>query len=288
MTLESPSKPAVRNVPWWVGALAIPIGFVLFAIVSSRVTALVTGADYNYDTDTARLLVQGIPSSVILSVALLWLWRWSGWRLQGPKIRWTTEVWLMVGAYLALGVLTFVNGFRSGAALNSKLLVGVAIAAMLVGINEELAFRGFAINGFARKLPAFWAVVAAAVVFGLAHTSNLLAGSEPSKVAAQVALTTLSGLGFGWIYLFSGRNLWLVAIAHGVHDIFAVAPATFVGGTADVAPGLDTLLGSAQGLAGGFVQAGLPVLLTTYAWAQFRGKTLEEVLGLESPQAQER
>jgi membrane protease YdiL (CAAX protease family) len=186
------------RMSWWVGAFVIPIGLVVANLGITVLSKLLGRDQYNYDTDTAKMLVGSIPWLVLWFVILAGLWRWSRWTLQGPRIRWTNEVWLVVGGYLAFGLITFVQSSRGGGAPDTRLLAGVVVAGLLVGINEELAFRGFSINGFARKLPVFWAVTAAAVIFGLCHSFNVFYGSAPSRVAMQVVFTIASGLTYGW------------------------------------------------------------------------------------------
>ncbi len=266
--------------PWWVGALVIPIGFVATIVVWGQITKALGWRQYNYDTETAQAMAAGIPVGAVLLALMVWLWRWSGWTLQGPKIRWDKAVWWTLGIYLGLGVLTFITASSGGASPDIRLLVSVLIASIFIGLNEELAFRGFSVNGFARRLPVFWAVVAAAVIFGLCHSTNIFSGSAPGKVAIQVVLTTFMGLMFGWLYIFSGRNLLLVALVHAIHDFFVVAPTTFAGASDDSASALDSLFAWAHSTVGGIISATIPLVITYYGWQKYKGYTLEQALGL--------
>ena len=280
-----------NRLPWWAGALVIPIGFVATLVLWVQITKLLGWRQYNYDTETALGLVAGIPTSAVLFVVLILLWRWSGWTLQGPKLRWNNAVWWTLGISLGFGILTFITSSRGGAAPDLGLLGGIFVACMFVGINEEIAFRGFAVNGFARKLPVFWAVAAAALIFGLCHSTNIFSGSAPGKVAVQVVYTTAMGLMFGWLYIFSGRNLWLVALVHGIHDFFVVMPTTYSGASDDPASALDSLFTWAHSTVGGLISATIPLVITYYGWQTYKGYTLEQALGLapapEQPAAPE-
>lgn len=280
MTSTTTTRTPAGRLPWWVAAFVIPVGFVAAIQLSTLVGKVLGWRQYNYDTETAEMLVAAIPVGVLLLVVFLVLWRWSGWTLQGPKTRWNSAVWWTLVVYLGFGVLTFVTASRGSAVPNWSLLTGLLVAGLLVGVNEEIAFRGFGLNGLARKLPVFWAVLVGAVIFGLCHSTNVFSGSAPSKVALQVVLTTFGGLLFGWLYIFSGRNLWLVAIIHGIHDFLVVAPTTFAGASDDAASALDTVFTWAHSTVGGLVSGTVPLVLTYYGWQKYRGYTLEQALGL--------
>lgn len=92
------------------------------------------------------------------------------------------------------------------------------LALILIWINsaflEELVFRAFLINGLdillGRNTWSPWiAVVISAVIFGLMHAWQGLSG---------VLMTTCIGLVFGATYLFNGRRIWALILAHGVID----------------------------------------------------------------------
>ena len=278
----APSSHRERE-PWWLLAIVIPLAIVA-VLASVPVLRRALGLpDFNYDTETPQMLVAGIPIGVVVLVALLLVVRWSRTVAQGPRTRWTTPVWLAVGLYLLFGVVTFATTARGGGSLDVTLLAGVLVACLLVGANEELAFRGLSLNGFARRLPVFWAVLASSLLFGVAHTVNLLSGSEPALVARQVVFATCGGLLFGWVYVFSGRNLWLVALVHGLHDFFVVAPMTVAGSVVSTAGGIDAVMNWASGWVTSMVSVGLPLALTYWGWHDYRGASLQEALGLVAP-----
>jgi membrane protease YdiL (CAAX protease family) len=90
----------------------------------------------------------------------------------------------------------------------------MAISVLIVGFVEEFIFRGFLMLRFATLFGgsrAAWALALAsqAVLFGLSHGYQGLYG---------IMLTAAFGLAFGATYLGAGRNLWIVAIGHGVYD----------------------------------------------------------------------
>jgi membrane protease YdiL (CAAX protease family) len=90
----------------------------------------------------------------------------------------------------------------------------MAISVLVVGFVEEFIFRGFVMRRIASLLGDkgvswFLALIAQAALFGLSHGYQQTYG---------MVLTGGIGLFLGAVYLLSGRNLWIVAIGHGVYD----------------------------------------------------------------------
>ena len=284
MTNTQDVKASQKLAPWWLLAFGVPVLFVSLSLLGNVVRRLWGAPSYNYDSETAQMLISGLPWGLVILVVLVVVARWSRMRVQGPQICWPKEVFLAVGAYLVMGILTFVVTRRGGGTWEFSTLAWLAAACFVVGFNEELTYRALSLGGFARKLPVFWAVAAAAVIFGLSHTVNLFSGSEPSLVARQVLYTTASGLFFGWLYVFSGRNLWLLIAIHAIHNFLVISPST-TGAVPLVGEGLDSMMNWSLGTVQGFVSAGLPILFTSWAWTKYRGMTLEQALGLSQGSA---
>ena len=92
------------------------------------------------------------------------------------------------------------------------LILYVAAAWTFIAFGEEMIFRAYLMNTLAQlfeSAKARWALalIGSSIIFGLAHFSWGIMG---------VAETTLMGLVLGFVYLRSGRNLWITIIAHGI------------------------------------------------------------------------
>jgi len=72
---------------------------------------------------------------------------------------------------------------------------------------EEVLFRGYLLQTFARSGLAWFAIAATAVIFGAVHSGN------PNADLISTANTVLAGFWFGYAYLKT-RDLWFV---WGVH-----------------------------------------------------------------------
>lgn len=98
----------------------------------------------------------------------------------------------------------------------------------LVGMFEEILFRGIIQNAFhdyfgvqsagsVRK-----AIIAASVVFGLTHLTNIFGGGEVLSVVVQAITVIPVGILFGTIYYRSNRNIWVCILMHALNDIVAL------------------------------------------------------------------
>ncbi len=165
-----------------------------------------------------------IPLTVVLAfqiavVIRLGWWR-SVWREPSrSRRRW---LWIPAAAMLASGLVArLAGGAVPGAA---GYLVGVTIAMLMVGLTEELTFRGIAIVGARRLLRTETAVaVATGVAFGLFHLPNVLLGSTLGPTLVQVVLTGVIGTALYGLRRVTGL-LWPCVVLHAVYDWLVITP----------------------------------------------------------------
>lgn len=98
------------------------------------------------------------------------------------------------------------------------------ITMMLVGLAEEIFFRGVVSNLFYEKHandPAgVWtSVIATGLIFGLMHLTNAL-GSDLEGVIVQVFAVSAMGMALTAVY-YRCRNIWAMVFIHGFLDICA-------------------------------------------------------------------
>ncbi len=140
------------------------------------------------------------------------------------------------GRGLLLGLPFLVIGLVSAWISNDGLSFGTFIGVpglllftanmLLVGVGEELAYRGLVLN----HLLAAWgrdrrgtmrAVLVSAAVFGLSHLPNM-AFAPPVTVMVQAINAASGGVLFSAVYLRC-RNIWAVAVVHALVDWIALA-----------------------------------------------------------------
>jgi len=91
---------------------------------------------------------------------------------------------------------------------------------LLVGLIEELIFRGFLFRALLERDSVPVAVTISAVTFGIGHIVNLLAGQGGFETVIQVFFAIAWGFMFTLVFYRSG-SLWVCIIVHGLVDVFA-------------------------------------------------------------------
>lgn len=197
--------------------LSGPVAAIIAAVVYTAGMALnwlITSE--SYATETARLVRSSIPALIILVIAMFALARFARIPVQGDRRMRAWWVWIPVLALVLVPLATVAFLATNPAGTDWALVLGVLVGTLLVGFGEETAYRAVGVTGLAEKFTVPVAVVISSILFGLLHTVNVLA--DASNVGMQVAQTTVIGVGFGWVYVLSGRNLVLVALLHGLYD----------------------------------------------------------------------
>jgi CAAX protease family protein len=89
---------------------------------------------------------------------------------------------------------------------------GIVLLSLLAGFGEEVLFRGVIQAGLAERLPAWLAVGAAALLFGVAHWLTM----------SYAAFATLIGIYLGVLFLVTG-NLLVPIVTHALYDVVALS-----------------------------------------------------------------
>ncbi len=110
----------------------------------------------------------------------------------------------------------------------------IFIAAMfLIGLTEELYFRGLVSNlfleRFGRNSCGVWsAVICSGMIFGLMHLGNLFVAA-PGGVLIQTFAAIAMGMAFTAIY-YRTRNIWVVIFLHAFNDFCALMTSACISG----------------------------------------------------------
>lgn len=199
---------------------------------------------------------RGIDATrVAVAVAFLTAWRlWGrsgltsvpGWRAAMPAL-----------PLFALPVLPVVLGSGGGSRTGWQ----VALTAASIGtvaFGEEAVFRGVVLRTLLAR-GARPAILGSAALFGAMHVVNLLQGSHPVTVAAQVLMAAGLGVGFAAVALATG-SLWPLLVVHFLMDFLNAVPLAAAG--ADPGPPVgDLLVEAAVNVALGALVAGYGLLL---------------------------
>jgi len=175
-------------------------------------------SSYSYSDETAKLVRSIIPVLAVLSALAVAAYLVAG---TGAPLQATYSWWALLGlAPATIMVAGLMIAFRSRGDLEVDwpLFWGSFGGALLVGIGEEVTFRGLALGGLSQQFAIPAAVALSCVLFGLLHSVNFLAGQSAGATAAQVLVTAVLGLIFAWTYVLSGGNLVLVIVLHCLYD----------------------------------------------------------------------
>ena len=165
--------------------------------------------------------LQMLLGLVAISAALLAVIRLLGiqkelgvtrWLQNGRALLWLLPMWVLSTGNLWGGVSLRYDAITSVMAVLSFLLVGVA---------EEIIFRGFLFNGMRKTGRLTVAIVVSAITFGMGHIVNLLTGHATAETLVQMIFAVAWGFLFTFAYLKGGSLLPCIAI-HGLIDAFSV------------------------------------------------------------------
>ena len=172
---------------------------------------------------------------------------------------------LVFGILVAGGWLTIASSSWQPLDLAAAILVAV-----VVGFNEELAFRGYIMQRLGQAWGMLIAVVASSILFGLVHVLN------PNATALGILSVCLSGVLYACAYLVT-RSLWLPMGLHMSWNIVQMHVLGFPGSghlrpsvLRSVTEGPDVVTGGAFGPEGGIVVIGVVVIAIALLLFRYR------------------
>jgi len=207
-----------------IGLLAVFVPFIIIGLIGESL-----GTDTSFASGLVITLTY-LMGIVIASVVLKSQGRgWQELGLARPK-SWPKTIVMALGTMVVFAaamiivetILTNIPGIELQASDQSDynpltgnlsmFLILVVTAWTAVAFGEEMLFRAFltvSLAGALGNLKARWALalVGSSLAFGLAHFSWGPVG---------MVGTTVMGFVLGFIYLRSGRNLWITIIAHAL------------------------------------------------------------------------
>lgn len=115
---------------------------------------------------------------------------------------------------LVIEAFSFLPGFREN--VTSGYLLAVLLFTLLVGINEEVYFRGLILKRLGEKGIRYAAVVSS-VLFGVVHLVNLVGGADLTYTGLQIVFAALFGFVCAELVILT-KSLIPVILWHFAHD----------------------------------------------------------------------
>lgn len=189
---------------------------------------------------------------------------WGGlWYMLPPAL--ITLLLLGLGAFAARQ-----NGLDPGAILGSGMIQKLLPLVILVGIFEEVLFRGVLLHGLEAQTGPVAALLASSVIFGAMHYVNWIDGQGFAATTQQVIHATFAGFLYGAITLRTG-SVWPSAALHAFWDLTVTLNGAMAVDKVDSLPGSseDSSIGSeilSFALQNFEALFGLVVLVGWYRW----------------------
>jgi membrane protease YdiL (CAAX protease family) len=159
-----------------------------------------------------RIVIGLVAAPAFLVAAMLWL-RWDGLGLATPQ-PWRSLLILWLP-------LLYISLVLSGGALigfpPARTIGFVLFNTIMVGISEELMFRGIMLRGALSSMRIWPAIWLSCILFGLVHVMNVFITGEAVPAMIQAVAAFLSGLFFMAARIRTGSLFPVIAI-HALWD----------------------------------------------------------------------
>ncbi|WP_024326153.1 CPBP family intramembrane glutamic endopeptidase [Thioalkalivibrio sp. AKL19] len=175
-------RQAVARHPLLAG-MAFQAALIPLALILARVAGIPLNQRIDWSLEAAALGALAVLPMLML-LGTLALSGWEPYRALADQVR------------------DFVHQLFRNALPGAVLLI-----AILAGVGEELLVRGVLQGWLTERWSPEWAIVAAAIVFGLAHSISRL----------YFVFATVIGLYLGVLYHLTG-NLLVVIVTHALYD----------------------------------------------------------------------
>lgn len=196
--------------------LAVVVVYLIIVQGLPFLTASGLDADYGEfpDVETVvRGVMAPVAASILFVVVVVTSLGW--WR---PVLRddRPVERWVWIVPLIMIVTVLLVTDYANLSDLGGRFTITLLCTALMVGVGEELMFRGvgviaFRINDFREPRVALWS----SIVFGAAHITNII--SEGPSSIVQVIVVSFSGFFFYLIRRVSG-GIALPIVMHGLWD----------------------------------------------------------------------
>ncbi len=134
------------------------------------------------------------------------------WLQNGKGLLWLLPMWVLSTGNLWDGFALRYTGME---------LVMAVLSFLLIGVAEEIVFRGFLFTGMRKTGRLSVAIVVSAVTFGMGHIVNLLTGQATFDTLLQMVFAVAWGFLLTFAYLKGGSLLPCILI-HGIIDAASV------------------------------------------------------------------
>lgn len=201
-------------------ALAI---FAFWLAVTMGFDIVQAGGEISLDALVSQRVVIGLVAAPAFLIAVMAWLRWDGLGLAAPTPRRALLLLWLPLLYISLILASVaLRGFPSAATI-----AFVFVNTLLVGISEELMFRGILFRGALSRMTIWKAIWLSCILFGLIHALNVLITGDLRASLIQALAAFMSGVMFMALRIRTG-SLYPLIIVHALWDfsLFVGLPAS--------------------------------------------------------------
>ncbi len=185
--------------------------YVVWIAVTMLGARLIAGGE----TSLNELVSTGIGWHFAIAIAILFFaikyFKWGDLQFTKPHSLFRT-LW-----FPAIYLLLFGAGIAFLGAPPLSVVLFVAINTFMVGISEEVMFRGVLFRALDKAMSIWPAIILTSVLFGAVHTLNVFITGELVTSIVQSVAAGLSGIVFMAILICTG-SIWPAIIYHFLWD----------------------------------------------------------------------
>ena len=211
-----------KNNIWPIIAKVVLI-FIIFEFLINTVGRVINSVVYASMLNGKYMIYATSEFVVfILSIILLKI-RKKSYIFKERKIPFTKSVETCLPIVILSIIVLFSNaGQLIGTKINTSNLVSLIVYVILIGLFEEIFFRGIIENELLEKYSSnkkevIVSIIISGVIFGAVHLTNLLAGQDLLTTMMQFVQTMAIGILFGTVY-YKTRNIWAMIFIHSFYD----------------------------------------------------------------------
>lgn len=194
---------------------------VVWMIITFYGEILQAGTGISLTELVSQQIVVALVLAPLFLLAVIVFVKWENLGLNYPaSLRSLYVIWLPALYILVFLSITFVKGFP-----DAQIVTIILINTLLVGISEELMFRGIIFKSALSRFKIWPSIWITSIIFGAIHALNSFITGEINVAFVQALAATMSGIWFMAIRIRTG-SLIPVMLIHGLWD-FSVFMLTF-------------------------------------------------------------
>lgn len=214
-------KETGNRLPWWKWLLLLVAGFLAFTLILGFSQLPVVVDEEHPIPAWIYINLALLSSGAVLGLYTVWR-RIDGYR-RAPDLamrKLNADLWAGFGigaVFFALltGCIALLGGYRIGSVQwDTVSLVKSLFQFLIVGVGEEVLFRGIVFRMLDERWGTLAALVLSSLLFGFIHITN-----DNATVWSSIAITIEAGLLLGAAYKWSG-TLWLPIGIHWSWNFF--------------------------------------------------------------------